>query len=75
MKDINISTGYYHYCVEFNDVAFKIDAELYLNADNIPEAIEEAFEGDFLDVSELETVTFIDITNYSEDVFSGMPGI
>lgn len=72
MTDINIKEGYYHYTVGFNDVGFAIDVELYLSAGEITAAIDEAFEGDFVDISELSTVTSIDIVNYSEEMWKGI---
>jgi len=68
MSDINIEDGCYHYTVGFNDVNFEIDIELYLGAPNIAEAINEAFGGDFVDISELGSVTYIEITNYCADM-------
>jgi hypothetical protein len=70
MIDINIKEGFYYYTAKFND--FDMDVALYLGAADVPEAIEEIFEaGDFIDISELSTVTFIEITNYCEEIAGG----
>ncbi len=71
MTNINIKNGYYHYTVKFNDVEFIIDADLYLSAGDILEAIKEVFEDNFIDVSEINTITHIDIVNYSKEMYSG----
>ncbi len=72
MSDINITDGFYHYSMTFTDVSFELDVELYLTAIDVSDAIEEAFEGDFLETSELETVKYIEITNYSDTICDGL---
>jgi len=64
MSNIDINDGYYHYTVEFTDVDFIIDAELYLNAPNISDAIAEIFDDEFITPTELESVKRIEIVNY-----------
>ena len=63
MANLNISNGFYCYTAEFKHIRYT-GVEAYLGAVNIPDAIEELFEDEFIITPGPDNITLIEINNY-----------